>query len=65
MASAGKRGTAPRGPVVKATVPPPECPACKGEGQVARTVRVGRKRRPVGEQEGICLTCFGSGEASE
>lgn len=40
-----------------------ECPACKGTGEVTRPVRVGRKRRVVGEQNGLCLGCLGSGEA--
>ncbi|MEY9875991.1 DnaJ-class molecular chaperone [Streptacidiphilus sp. MAP12-33] len=39
------------------------CPSCAGTGQVAVTVRVGRKRRNAGQQEGICLGCFGSGTA--
>ncbi|WP_328581428.1 hypothetical protein [Streptomyces sp. NBC_00370] len=45
------------------TVPaePVACPVCKGSGQVAVTVRVGRRRRPVGQQDGFCLNCFGSG----
>ncbi|MEU9745258.1 hypothetical protein [Streptomyces niveus] len=48
----------------KTTPPkPPSCTPCKGSGQVAVTVRVGRRRRPVGEQDGICLTCFGTGIA--
>ncbi|MEV8422853.1 hypothetical protein [Streptomyces niveus] len=42
---------------------PPPCEPCKGSGQVAVTVFVGRRRRPVGQQDGICLTCFGTGEA--
>ncbi len=42
---------------------PTSCPTCKGTGEVSRTVRVGRKRRAVGEQSGICLTCLGSGQA--
>lgn len=42
-----------------------ECPACKGTGEVARAVRVGRKRRLVGEQNGLCLGCLGSGEAHQ
>ncbi|MFD6993520.1 hypothetical protein [Streptomyces sp. NPDC059943] len=46
-----------------APVEPPPCEPCKGSGQVAITVRVGRKRRPVGQQDGICLTCFGTGQA--
>ncbi|WP_169801183.1 hypothetical protein [Streptomyces kanamyceticus] len=41
-----------------------ECRTCKGTGEVARPVRVGRKRRVVGEQNGLCLGCMGSGEAS-
>ncbi len=42
---------------------PKPCPTCNGTGEVSRTVRVGRKRRAVGEQSGICLTCLGSGQA--
>ncbi|MFD8571415.1 hypothetical protein [Streptomyces sp. NPDC059639] len=51
---------------VKKPAPAPqstECPTCKGSGEVARTVRVGRKHRVVGQQSGLCLTCLGSGEA--
>ncbi|MEU6276583.1 hypothetical protein ABZ871_29850 [Streptomyces populi] len=44
---------------------PPKCGPCKGTGEVARTVRVGRKRRTVGHQAGICLACFGTGEATD
>ncbi|MFJ7969193.1 hypothetical protein [Streptomyces sp. NPDC096324] len=44
---------------------PPMCGPCNGTGEVARPVRVGRKRRPVGEQAGICLACFGTGEATD
>ncbi|MFE6893920.1 hypothetical protein [Streptomyces sp. NPDC057694] len=43
--------------------PSTACPTCKGSGEVARTVRVGRKHRVVGQQSGLCLTCLGSGEA--
>lgn len=42
---------------------PPACGVCKGTGQVAVTVRVGRKHRVVGSQEGMCLSCFGTGQA--
>ncbi|MDI3387054.1 hypothetical protein QIS99_12720 [Streptomyces sp. B-S-A8] len=45
--------------------PPAKCPTCKGSGEVARAVRVGRKRRSVGQQTGLCLACLGSGEAAE
>ncbi|MEV7902570.1 hypothetical protein [Streptomyces anulatus] len=40
---------------------PAVCSPCDGSGMVAATVRVGRKRRPVGQQDGICLNCLGSG----
>ncbi|MEU9609598.1 hypothetical protein [Streptomyces sp. NPDC048057] len=46
----------------KTTTPkPPKCPACKGTGTVAVAVRVGRRRRVVGQQDGMCLGCLGSG----
>ncbi|MEV5491876.1 hypothetical protein AB0L47_28525 [Streptomyces bobili] len=41
----------------------PKCSVCQGSGEVSRTVHVGRKRRAVGEQTGLCLNCFGTGEA--
>ncbi|MGW2379111.1 hypothetical protein [Streptomyces sp. NPDC001658] len=45
---------------------PAKCPACDGHGHTAETVRVGaRKGRPTGDrQAALCLTCWGSGEAS-
>ncbi|MEC3998013.1 hypothetical protein VSR01_32815 [Actinacidiphila sp. DG2A-62] len=42
---------------------PDPCEVCKGTGQVAVTVRVGRRHRNVGQQEGVCLTCLGTGTA--
>ncbi|MGW6209257.1 hypothetical protein ACWF9B_37150 [Streptomyces sp. NPDC055089] len=50
----------------RTTKPPPppalsDCKPCGGTGNVPTTVRVGRKRRPVGQQDGLCLNCFGSG----
>ncbi|MBT2424808.1 hypothetical protein J7F02_03620 [Streptomyces sp. ISL-112] len=39
----------------------PACQPCGGTGNVAITVRVGRKRRPVGQQDGLCLNCLGEG----
>ncbi|WNI18706.1 hypothetical protein [Actinacidiphila sp. ITFR-21] len=42
---------------------PPPCEPCDGTGQVAVTVRVGRRHRVVGSQEGMCLACFGTGTA--
>ncbi|MFV5991385.1 hypothetical protein ACNPQM_02685 [Streptomyces sp. NPDC056231] len=44
---------------------PAKCQPCGGTGNVATTVRVGRKRRPVGQQDGLCLSCFGTGTAAE
>ncbi|MEU2299626.1 hypothetical protein ABZ584_19730 [Streptomyces antibioticus] len=44
---------------------PSKCGPCNGTGVVARTVHVGRKRRTVGQQAGICLACFGTGEATD
>ncbi|MFF0131232.1 hypothetical protein ACFYTG_36895 [Streptomyces mirabilis] len=41
----------------------PKCGPCGGTGEVPIVVRVGRKRRTVGQQAGICLACFGTGEA--
>ncbi|MEV4035445.1 hypothetical protein [Streptomyces umbrinus] len=38
------------------------CSPCGGTGEVSRTVRVGRKQRPVGQQTGLCLNCLGAGE---
>ncbi|MFI8865292.1 hypothetical protein ACIGNW_00010 [Streptomyces sp. NPDC053707] len=40
---------------------PAACKPCGGTGNVPTTVRVGRKRRPVGQQDGLCLNCLGSG----
>ncbi|MFI8159610.1 hypothetical protein ACIF6I_10400 [Streptomyces microflavus] len=42
-------------------VEPAPCQPCGGTGNVAITVRVGRKRRPVGQQDGLCLNCLGEG----
>jgi DnaJ-class molecular chaperone len=49
-------------PAKPAPVPEP-CEVCEGTGTVAVTVRVGRRHRVVGQQDGMCLTCFGSGTA--
>ncbi|MEW2123117.1 hypothetical protein AB0891_05260 [Streptomyces sp. NPDC007259] len=53
-------------PTKRTTTPPPpvengDCKPCGGTGNVPTTVRVGRKRRPVGQQDGLCLNCFGAG----
>ncbi|WKV79561.1 hypothetical protein HBB06_16155 [Streptomyces sp. SNU607] len=40
---------------------PSACKPCDGTGNVPTTVRVGRKRRPVGQQDGLCLNCLGTG----
>lgn len=52
-------------PKTTASTEPAKCPTCKGTGEVSRTVYVGRKRRAAGHQTGICLTCLGSGEATD
>ena len=59
------RKTTARRPAKPAPAPvePSPCSVCKGTGQVAVTVRVGRRHRPVGQQEGMCLTCLGTGTA--
>ena len=44
-----------------APVEPVKCQPCSGTGTVPVTVHVGRKRRPVGQQDGLCLNCLGSG----
>jgi DnaJ-class molecular chaperone len=44
---------------------PDLCIACKGRGTVAKAVRVGRRQRVVGQQEGACLHCWGSGMEPE
>ncbi|WP_197351385.1 hypothetical protein [Streptomyces bathyalis] len=51
-------------PATRKPKAPQKCATCKGSGEVSKTVRVGRKRRTVGQQTGLCLTCFGSGEAT-
>lgn len=61
-AVAARKTTARR----KAPVPEAvKCGPCNGTGEVPRAVRVGRKQRVVGQQSGICLACFGSGEATD
>lgn len=42
-----------------------KCPDCKGKGAVTTPVLVGRRghKREVAQQDGLCLTCLGSGEA--
>ncbi|WLQ33603.1 hypothetical protein P8A18_09110 [Streptomyces castrisilvae] len=52
------RRTTPEPPPVVANG---DCKPCGGTGNVPTTVRVGRKRRPVGQQDGLCLNCFGTG----
>ncbi|CAM5307168.1 hypothetical protein SCHAM137S_01345 [Streptomyces chartreusis] len=61
MTAAKKARKAAPAPVLE----PTECSTCKGTGEVSRTVHVGRKRRPAGQQTGICLACLGSGKATD
>lgn len=55
---------APSRPALAAVPAPPKCGPCNGTGEVPQAVRVGRKRRVAGHQAGICLACFGTGEAT-
>ncbi|MFJ9903884.1 hypothetical protein ACIRVK_13430 [Streptomyces sp. NPDC101152] len=54
-----RRKTAPAKPQ------PAKCPDCDGNGEITEVVRVGaRKGRATDDrQAGLCLTCWGSGEA--
>ncbi|MEV6735645.1 hypothetical protein AB0N14_01385 [Streptomyces sp. NPDC051104] len=52
----------------KTAAPKPEpvkCPDCHGKGEITEAVRVGaRKGRITGDhQTGLCLACWGTGEA--
>nr|WP_225447385.1 hypothetical protein [Streptacidiphilus sp. PB12-B1b] len=58
MATARKRTPAKPKP---APAPVP-CEPCEGTGLVSTTVRVGRRQRNVGSQQGACLACWGTGE---
>ncbi|MFE5106359.1 hypothetical protein [Streptomyces sp. NPDC056663] len=58
---ATKRTTASKAATHPAPAEPAKCQPCGGTGTVAVTVRVGRERRPVGQQDGLCLNCFGTG----
>lgn len=59
MATTRKRAATPPPPPV-----PVACEFCEGTGLVSKTVRVGRRQRNVGAQQGACLTCWGTGETS-
>lgn len=52
-------------PAARRTPRPKKCPDCNGTGEISETVRVGaRKGRATDDrQTGLCLTCWGSGEA--
>jgi DnaJ-class molecular chaperone len=58
---ARKTTARPAKPAAVAEPVPEECPTCKGTGTVAVTVHVGRRHRIVGQQDGMCLACFGTG----
>lgn len=42
---------------------PVACGECHGSGIVPVTVRVGRRRRVAGQQDGVCLACLGTGQS--
>jgi hypothetical protein len=52
-------------PTTRRKPQPTKCPDCNGTGEITETVRVGaRKGRATDDrQTGLCLTCWGSGEA--
>ncbi|MGW6099021.1 hypothetical protein ACWFRK_32790 [Streptomyces sp. NPDC055157] len=62
---ATKRTAAPKAAKESVSAEPAKCRPCGGTGTVAAMVRVGRKRRPVGQQDGLCLNCFGTGTDPE
>ncbi|MEY9965930.1 DnaJ-class molecular chaperone [Streptacidiphilus sp. MAP12-16] len=59
MATARKRATTKPTPGPD----PVPCESCQGTGLVDRPIRVGRQQRNVGDQQGACLACWGTGEA--
>ena len=48
-------------PARKPAAPVP-CEPCEGTGLVSKPIRVGRRQRNVGSQQGACLACWGTGE---
>jgi DnaJ-class molecular chaperone len=58
---------APRKTTKTVKPPVPKCPDCDGKGEITETVRVGvRKGRATDHrQSAVCLTCWGSGEATD
>jgi hypothetical protein len=57
--------TRKRAPIKPKPVPEPvACESCEGTGLVDRPVRVGRRQRNVGSQQGACLACWGTGQAT-
>ena len=51
----------PRKPKAVIAAAPAPCPACDGTGQTEQTVT--RSRRTIRGQLGMCLACFGDGNA--
>lgn len=52
-------------PAARRAPRPKKCPDCKGIGEITEAVKVGaRKGRATDDrQTGLCLTCWGKGEA--
>ncbi|GAA3051916.1 hypothetical protein [Streptomyces glomeratus] len=44
---------------------PAKCPDCDGNGEITEAVRVGARKSRITDdhQTGLCLTCWGTGEA--
>lgn len=47
--------------------PPKNCPDCDGKGEITETVRVGARkgRTTQHKQSAVCLTCWGTGAATD
>ena len=57
-------------PTTRRKTPPPApapCPDCDGKGETRETVRVGTRKTRVTDdhQTALCLTCWGTGQATD
>ncbi|MFE5816961.1 hypothetical protein ACFQ6S_26640 [Streptomyces sp. NPDC056479] len=60
--------TAAKKPATRRKTPlprPSKCPDCGGNGECTEAVKVGTRKGRITDdhQTGLCLTCWGSGEA--
>jgi DnaJ-class molecular chaperone len=58
---------AKKAPARRKTTPPKpaKCPDCDGNGEITEAVKVGTRKGRITDdhQTGLCLTCWGTGEA--